>query len=1094
MTLVPIWQGEICLPALPRRRVEVGGNAVVQSVFGGATAQGRIYASDVPGHDLLKTDLGEPFDRLLVRKPNARRRSVALPVVTRQSEPSTTRLRLSWDGPTALQDFAASPDEVLAGWRGKFHFRTDEPAAGVDGLRPPQVGALHAISAHFAVGDTFDFATVVLPTGTGKTETMLATQVFRRLRRTMVIVPSDALRSQIARKFETLGVLPDLGIVPREMPRPRVAVLSTGVRNKAEAERLLAEANVIVTLPHTLEACDPEARGVLVAGCSDLIVDEAHHVTAPTWKSVRAGFERKRVIQFTATPFRRDRARVDGKIVFNFKLGDAQAADYYRPINLVTIEEYGDQPTRDRAVAVEALAALRRDRDELKLDHLLMARVRTRERAEDLLALYRELAPELDPVVVHSGPGTTRANRAALERLQDRGPDRSRIVIAVNMLGEGYDLPNLKVAALHDVHKSLAITLQFVGRFTRKGDPGSIGDATAVANIADPEVERKLAALYAEGADWDLIIRRLSEERIDQELRLQDVVEELRASGDLHSHLALWNLRPSLSTQLFRTKCQSWNPLAYKAVLPDGAETWHALDEKNNVLVAVVRRMPNVKWGNYQNVVDVIHDLVVMRWDAEGGKLSLYASDYSAMRSETMASLVTDEHTVPVSGRSIFRILNNVELPLAKSLGSSRIGAISFTSYFGPNVTEGLASIEKAESALNNIACLGYENGERVLWGAAQRRGKVWQQTAGTVADWLEWTEATWSKVEEESGDETNIVRDFLRPEKIDRPWTSAPIAAQWGEQAQYRQNSHQFVQFDGAEIPIYLVDLRMDGPEPDGAMLIGLESGTLRSTYRLRIDASLPGGYEHQHVSGARIRFRAGSNDPVPLEEYLKKDPFVVHYADGTYSYNCYHIPVRLAAGCFDAARLETWDWSGIPLSRESMHKQGHRDTIQCRTFEQLKDQYDVIFNDDGSGEAADLVCLKDVDDGTIRLCLVHCKGAHGGTVSRDIRNFYTVCGQAQKSIVAKHQGLPSLYNDLKRRHELWAQEGFSRFLKGGMKELSFFKEKSRRSKILFEVILVQPGASAATVTDDSLRLLATTELYLKKTTQAELRVVVSP
>jgi hypothetical protein len=114
-------------------------------------------------------------------------------------------------------------------------------------------------------------------------------------------------------------------------------------------------------------------------------------------------------------------------------------------------------------------------------------------------------------------------------------------------------------------------------------------------------------------------------------------------------------------------------PLAYKAVLPDGAEPWHAFDETNNVLVAVFRRMPNVKSGNYQNVVDVIHDLVVIRWNADDGKLSLYASDYSAMRSETMAALVTDEHTVPVSGRSIFRILNNVELPLAKSLGSGPI-------------------------------------------------------------------------------------------------------------------------------------------------------------------------------------------------------------------------------------------------------------------------------------------------------------------------------------------------------------------------------------------------------------------------------------
>lgn len=102
----------------------------------------------------------------------------------------------------------------------------------------------------------------------------------------------------------------------------------------------------------------------------------------------------------------------------------------------------------------------------------------------------------------------------------------------------------------------------------------------------------------------------------------------------------------------------------------------------------------------------------------------IYASDYEALRTEQLASVVTHDNARLLSGTPIFQILNNVELPLAKSLGSSRVGAISFTSYFGPNVTEGLASIEKAESELNNIACLGYEDGDRVLWGGRQAQGE----------------------------------------------------------------------------------------------------------------------------------------------------------------------------------------------------------------------------------------------------------------------------------------------------------------------------------------------------------------------------------
>jgi hypothetical protein len=218
------------------------------------------------------------------------------------------------------------------------------------------------------------------------------------------------------------------------------------------------------------------------------------------------------------------------------------------------------------------------------------------------------------------------------------------------------------------------------------------------------------------------------------------------------------------------------------------------------------------------------------------------------------------------------------------------------------------------------------------------------------------------------------------------------------------------------------------------------------------------------------------------------------VRYADGTYSYNCYHIPTNLNAGRFPVARLESWPWKNVPLNKESMGKARATDTIQHHAFQRLKAEFDLVFNDDGSGEAADLVALRDVDEKTIRLCLVHCKNAHEAKVSQDIRNFYVLCGQAQKCVTIKHRGMARLYHDLKRRHEIWAQDGHSRFLKGDIKQLAYFRDKSRRAAVDFEVIIVQPGASAAAINDDALLLLGTTELYLKKTAAADLRVIVSP
>jgi len=273
----------------------------------------------------------------------------------------------------------------------------------------------------------------------------------------------------------------------------------------------------------------------------------------------------------------------------------------------------------------------------------------------------------------------------------------------------------------------------------------------------------------------------------------------------------------------------------------------------------------------------------------------------------------------------------------------------------------------------------------------------------------------------------------------------------------------------------------------------IRFASETEAAVYRLGISPEYPGGYLWQHVSGTKASFKKQGKEAEPLEVYLQRDPVIIRYADGTHSYNCFHIPTKLEAGIFPKEQIDAWSFDGIPLNAESMGKEANTATVQHHVYLRLQDEFDLVFNDDGSGEAADLVCLKNVDDGTIRLTLVHCKGAYAGHISGDIRNFYILCGQAQKCISVKHAGLDRLATNLRRREALWVDDGATRFLKGGPKQLSFFKEKSRKSKLEFEVVLVQPGVTSATLSDDMLRLLATTELFLKKTTEAAFRVIIN-
>jgi superfamily II DNA or RNA helicase len=99
-------------------------------------------------------------------------------------------------------------------------------------------------------------------------------------------------------------------------------------------------------------------------------------------------------------------------------------------------------------------------RADAALGHILMARVGSIRRAEEVFKCYEKYA-EFNPVQIHTGM-KSKTQRDEIRRKLLSG--ESRIAVCVDMLGEGFDLPELKIAAFHDIRKTLAITLQLVGR------------------------------------------------------------------------------------------------------------------------------------------------------------------------------------------------------------------------------------------------------------------------------------------------------------------------------------------------------------------------------------------------------------------------------------------------------------------------------------------------------------------------------------------------------------------------------------------------------------------------------------------------------
>jgi superfamily II DNA or RNA helicase len=458
----------------------------------------------------------------------------------------------TWLTPSPAQALnnADARDAVTESWKDKFQIRQEQRDGNAvlrTGLRPPQTGALYGVLGHWRSSNAP--ATVVMPTGTGKTETMLALLALERLPRLLVVVPTNALREQIGDKFLRLGLLKSLGVLADEALYPVVCRLQHKPKSAGEVDEIFERCNVIVTTMAIAGQCDDAVQKRMAEKCAHLFIDEAHHISARTWEAFRGNFSERPIVQFTATPFRNDGKHVDGRIVFNYPLKKAQSEGYFKPIRFLSVDEI-DREEADASIADRAIEALKAD-IKSGYAHIIMARCGDIPRAEKVFALYAERALEFSPVLLHNKVSATEA-RSAIAQLRN---GERRIVVCVDMLGEGFDLPELKIAAIHDPHKSLAITLQFTGRFTRTRS--DLGDATVIANIADPGVEEQLRVLYAEDADWNVLLRDLSEGANTKQARRSEFLETFQ---DVPDEVSLRNIFPKMSAVVYRTGSKRWRP------------------------------------------------------------------------------------------------------------------------------------------------------------------------------------------------------------------------------------------------------------------------------------------------------------------------------------------------------------------------------------------------------------------------------------------------------------------------------------------------------------------------------------------------------
>lgn len=976
---------------------------------------------------------------------------------------------------------AISANEIANSYCNGFKENVEDNGRG--GLRIPQFGALSSIRANWTIGN--DALTIVLPTGTGKSETMLAAILAGKIKRSLIIVPNHLLRNQTYDRARTWGILRKIGCVNGDVLNPNTLCLKSGFKDFESFSTIVESSNIIVSTMSLVNKMSKEQIDCLSAKCDLLVVDEAHHISSTTWRGLKKEFLSKKILQFTATPYRQDGKLVDGKIAYNFPMHMAIEQKYFKPIEFIAVEEYNEDLV-DRCIANQAITNLEED-VRSGLNHILLVRANTIERAKYLYEnIYSEYS-QFNPVIITSKVKTSEKK----QRLSQIKNCESRIVICVDMFGEGIDIPNLKIAALHDKYKSLPITLQFIGRFARSKE--DLGVAKVIANIADINVMDSLKELYEKDADWNTLLPIKSEKNIQEKLSLQELIAGF---DNMSSDIDLKQIKAKVSMKAYTCSDNvSWNPDGWDNVL-DESNCRTYINHQEKIIVLIEPFSSYQEWTTQRNIKSLNWNFYIIYWNENKKYVCINASNHQ--KGNELLKNIFGDYLFPVRSESVFRCLADIKRLVFASVGlnSAIDGPIRYKMFAGIDVAEGISESNKNNCYKSNVFGMGYEGDGRISIGCSYK-GKIWSRWVENISFWKNWCDNVMGKILDSNND-SKILENVLVPKVISEvPKDMIAYRIDFEERILIDTNniyiSSLFNTYD-----IHDCELRI-GECIDNKQYFRLVCPNEVFSFYLFIEKEKYSFYfEDKDKSEPKISKR--NREPVRLTKYFNENPPVIWYV-GTSSLQG-NVLLKSSVrkdSFFPNCDFIKWDWNSMNVNiqiESQLDNDGSKkvNSIQYATINKLKKRktYSVIFDDDGSGEIADIVAIAEADD-EITVELYHCKYSNDKIPGARINDLYEVCGQTEKSVFWKSDGV-ELINRMKcREAKRLKNSSVSRFELGNIDILNIIQKKMLHKQIKMKIFMVQPGVDSSRISPEMRVILGGTRDFCRDTFSVSVKLICS-
>lgn len=1016
--------------------------------------------------------------------------------------------------------------EVVNSWSNALQLR--EGKGNVPGFRKPQLAAVYALISHFLCPQFLPI--IVLPTGTGKSLVMMAITILLRKQTTMILVPSQKLRAQFLVGFQRFSLLREMGLLDPKALNPVIGVLEEQPNSAEELKQFLQKANLVLCTYQMIGGLPESMFPTIVENCDLLMLDEAHHSEAENWGKLSKYFAEDKQIFFTATPFRGDQKDLKGKTLFNYSVKAAQKDGYFSKIKLVDVDELSSEESKNEKIAILAIQQLKDDL-ERGFNHVVMARCGSMKEAAAVAKIYTEKFPDVKLLHIDS---RNKPPKNWLDSFSSEDP--YRVIVCVDMIGEGFDLPQLKIAALHSRPKTLVPTLQLIGRVARAKD--KLGPATIIASLKTKDSSKEVDPLFEYTDDFEKVLANVTDQK-NFEVQARQVFWE-KFEGVENCPVSIQGLKflPNLKIfAIYQTNKKEWSIEALENCAKfneDVIERFSWESSTHDLACFLLHKQEGVSFRATPTLYDSKWYCVFIRrlgleeifspeemnafsqeWRSTDYLLVSYTGKVDYSERELKCLFPAGTQLSPIDPIYFYRGLAKLENLRYMQIGQKNLFDFntSFQSYIGKNVVQKLAPFDLENATELFSIAEGIEEGGLQRLGVSGK-GKIWEPMIKLdLFELVNWQNKITKKVLNEKIDPKLVFKntlptvienfnDFVREER-------RIITAEFDLFGPQSVPGEIFFKLGHKEDSIFSAEIKIIEIQA-ASVWFSIEALDATATFTMKLKTIAEGGQnkkeiEFQKQTGGNFRVLINRKN-LSLEQYLLRYPPFFYCADMSMIQGPNFYKYNQTANLIHLTHLIPWNWEGVNLRKESMKSPEDTDSIHSKIIEQLRldPTLDVIFDDDGKGEIADILAFSKDEIGKSVYCrLYHAKYAKEGRISGQINNFYEVNGQVLKStkwvVVCQNQrvgGYKKFFSRILDRAKkgLESKTKRERFMKGDIKEILELERLVKKGySIKFEFFVVQPALSKKTHPEDILRLLGGLNDYCKRAFGFQVYVICS-